>query len=1266
MLHGSGRVGRWRRGTAVAVSAALAASALATPGVVTGSGVAFAAALPSGPAPGGEITLITGDQVQVRAVDGGHRAVTVTPAPRADGSVPTFQVLETGGDLTVIPDDVASLVPTRLDDALFNVTDLAEEGYGTAIPLILTYTKNAKNATKAAIPSVKQVRSLESIDGAGVTVQSGEAARFGAELARLAAPGATTRAAGPLAGVSKIWLDRKVEPVLENSVPQIGAPEAWAAGFDGTGTTVAVLDTGVDAAHPDLAGKVTGRRDFTGENATGDPHGHGTHVASTIAGSGAASDGRRKGVAPGARLVSGRVLGGDGYGQLSWIIDGMEWAAGEQHADIVNMSLGSRDAGGPLTSAVSRLSQQYGTLFVVAAGNDGCDSCVGAPGDAPEALTVGAVDREDKLAPFSSRGPIAADLSVKPDVTAPGVQITAARSGGGIADPYVTMSGTSMATPHVAGAAALLRQARPGITGAELKSLLMETAKPTQGTPVDSQGTGRIDVAAALKGQVVATPSVVNLGRLAEGAGKSAAVTYRNLGQTPVELDLSSGGGFTVEPAKVTVPASGSAEVKVTLDGAQPGLLRGELKASVAGGTAVRTLLTGSVEQQRVELRVRGIARDGRTARGGFTVLNLDEGTLVGRLLPGDPSQPCTDQKYGTGTCLLVKPGSYSVLGHIFTMPATQDSTASGKPLHESLVGDPEMKITENTEVVLDARKAVEVQVETPDHRTKRNMGAAAQLMWYRSAGQGTALRGGTYISPGAQVEERLFVQPTRKVTKGTFTVGTRWRLEAPAIAFTAPGVELNPDYYDPVSFSDFATEYPRLDGTHLLLAVDAGRGSADEIKARDLRGKLAVIRRTPGVPVSTQSNAAAAAGARMVAIYSDQPGWDVTSGGSGVKLAVPTVRLTHEEGLKLVERLRRLPVPVVAKGVVASPYAYDLYLREKGQVPDELRYVVRDRSLARIETGYRSQLADDVTVNEARFVFEPWDTSSISTNRPMAKAPRTRVDYVTPDPDLRWATSAGSPERAYNNMWPHEETPRIALNAPEFRGYEAGERLSRSWFRQPLLPGTNPRNPLRREGDKLRISMQGFVDADRNYGETYTNQFAHGMKTDFRLYRDDTLIQQTTHLPSGTVSVPPEKASYRIEYDLANEATWAEMSTRNKAVWTFGSQHADSPTTVIPLLMAAFDAPVDLENHASSRRLGVSLYHQDGSEQSAVKEVSLEVSYDDGATWQAARLRAKGVGGYETTLDRPTSGFVSLRLKAADVDGNTVSQEVIRAYALR
>src|SRR5690606_29065160 len=109
--------------------------------------------------------------------------------------------------------------------------------------------------------------------------------------------------------------------------------------------------------------------------------------------------------------------------------------------------------------------------------------CIGSPADAPSTLAVGAVDRNDELAEFSSRGPVYRDVGLKPDITAPGVQISAAQAAGtGETDaPYVGMSGTSMAAPHVAGAAAIIAQAYPALDGEGLKALLMSTARPTDG-----------------------------------------------------------------------------------------------------------------------------------------------------------------------------------------------------------------------------------------------------------------------------------------------------------------------------------------------------------------------------------------------------------------------------------------------------------------------------------------------------------------------------------------------------------------------------------------------------------------------------------------------------------------------------------------------------------------------------------------------------------------------------------------------------------------
>ena len=154
-----------------------------------------------------------------------------------------------------------------------------------------------------------------------------------------------------------------------------------------------------------------------------------------------------------------------------------------------------------LEEAVNRLTAQTGTLFVIAAGNEGPgESTVGSPGSADAALTVGAVDKQDKLADFSSRGPRVGDGAVKPDVTAPGVDIVAAKAkksviGDPVGEQYLRLSGTSMATPHTAGAAALLAQQHPSWKAGELKGALMGSAKPAADQTAFEQGTGRIDVA---------------------------------------------------------------------------------------------------------------------------------------------------------------------------------------------------------------------------------------------------------------------------------------------------------------------------------------------------------------------------------------------------------------------------------------------------------------------------------------------------------------------------------------------------------------------------------------------------------------------------------------------------------------------------------------------------------------------------------------------------------------------------------------------------
>ncbi|MFJ8580044.1 S8 family serine peptidase [Micromonospora sp. NPDC093277] len=557
------------------------------------------------------VTLITGDRVTVF----GNDRLSVTPRKGV-----TFHSYRTDGHQYVIPSDAMPLLRAdRLDRRLFDLTELlaAQATRPSSLGLIVS------GATTA--PGLSPQRRLPAVRGfATETATDSLASRWQATRSGLKA--------------GKVWLDGVRRPALDQSIPLIGAPEAWSAGFDGAGVRVAVLDTGIDVTHPDLAGKVSARQNFTeGEEDDRDHVGHGTHVASTIAGSGAASGGKYRGAAPGASLLDGKVC--VEFGCLeSWIVAGMQWAA-ESGADVVNMSLGGPNTPevDPLEEAVNALTAQHGTLFVIAAGNEGDDETVGSPATAEAALAVAAFTKSDELADFSSRGPSADGWAVKPEIAAPGVDIVAARSKDGfLGEPgqlYMPLDGTSMATPHVAGAAALLSQAHPQWTPAQLKAALMASAKPSSGVGVFAQGAGRVDVARAINQQVTTTPTSVTFGLQDwphhQDEVRSNVVTYHNGGSAAVTLRLAlttdaPDGIFSLSADTVTVPAGGQASVTLTADTRAGGDVTGGLGGQVtatAAGVSVQTPFGVVRDELKHTVKFTATERDGDPAEDAFTVI---------------------------------------------------------------------------------------------------------------------------------------------------------------------------------------------------------------------------------------------------------------------------------------------------------------------------------------------------------------------------------------------------------------------------------------------------------------------------------------------------------------------------------------------------------------------------------------------------------------------------------------------------------------------
>ncbi|MCP9489399.1 MAG: S8 family serine peptidase [Solirubrobacteraceae bacterium MAG38_C4-C5] len=257
------------------------------------------------------------------------------------------------------------------------------------------------------------------------------------------------------------------------------AVRAVNSSFSGEGIRVAILDTGCDLKHPDFAGRAITDRSFIPGEAVQDANGHGTHCIGTSMGLKTAPTGPRYGVAYDAEIYAGKVLSDAGSGSDSQILGGIEWAIRNKCA-VVSMSLGARTSPGQgfsrVFEAVAARAQDAGTLIIAAAGNDSNRPTsvipVSHPANCPSIMAVAALDSSLKVARFSNRGINPSGGQI--DIAAPGVDVYSSFP---MATRYRRLSGTSMATPHVAGVAALLAQANPGARGAALWQLVTTRAR---------------------------------------------------------------------------------------------------------------------------------------------------------------------------------------------------------------------------------------------------------------------------------------------------------------------------------------------------------------------------------------------------------------------------------------------------------------------------------------------------------------------------------------------------------------------------------------------------------------------------------------------------------------------------------------------------------------------------------------------------------------------------------------------------------------------
>lgn len=395
------------------------------------------------------------------------------------------------------------------------------------VRLIFSFSKDASKAATQAFKEA-QVKAgatiaadLPLVNGCSMDVKSGDIGRIMESLPEgtAVAEDSPMRYSDPtslLKSTSSASASGKKEPPKDIAKALVGIEDVWDMGFTGKGQTIAVIDSGI-YPHPDLKDKIVGWVDLqSGETKPTDTYGHGTHVAGIAAGSGIESAGVHKGVAPDANVVGVRIS------NVSEAIKGIQWVIENKERlgiSVINMSLGDFAARSykddPWAQAAEK-AMDAGLVVCVAAGNDGpSEMNISTPGIHPDVITVGALDdkgtedrSDDMVAEFSSRGPTNIDGINKPDLVAPGVDIYGPMVPGASVynsdmyfegTKYVTMSGTSMATPMVAGLAACLKQANPDLTQKDIKSIIVQSCDKYLDEPKYVQGAGLINAKKAVQ-----------------------------------------------------------------------------------------------------------------------------------------------------------------------------------------------------------------------------------------------------------------------------------------------------------------------------------------------------------------------------------------------------------------------------------------------------------------------------------------------------------------------------------------------------------------------------------------------------------------------------------------------------------------------------------------------------------------------------------------------------------------------------------------------
>jgi hypothetical protein len=982
-----------------------------------------------------------------------------------------------------------------------------------------------------------------------------------------------------------------------------------------------------------------------------------------------------------------------------------------------------------MSQAVDDLTASTGTLFVIAAGNSGPTArTVAAPGAADAALTVAAVDKSDHLASFSSRGPRITDYALKPDIAAPGVNITAARAAGTALGPvvdnsYTTISGTSMATPHVAGAAAILAEEHPDWHADQLKAALAGTAKD-DGYTVYQQGAGRVDVAAAYRAGVLPTTGKIDFGRLRypqQGPPLTRTLTYRNSADQPVTLALSAtlrtesgtaapAGMLAVSPASLTVPAGGTADVTVTLDptAGTAGLYSGAVVATAAG-VALRTPVGADKEPPGYELSIKIPPRAGAvtTQTGALILRRTDKPGTDWIILPASEA-----------TSVHLDEGTYQAS----TMMVWADD--AGDLNNQALLIDPQVKLKHDASVTLDASKAQKITVAT-DHPTERY--GATMNAWATPAG-GTQPFG--VVSNQLPYGVQPWASPTGTVTVGQFFLDHQDLLGTPLATAEVTGrggFALHPRY------QHWSAKIPKLDGRRDLRVVDAGDGSAAAFAGIDVRGKVALIALGDKTLDDTLGHGfayqelrnAAEAGAAAVLAYpkSGRPVMGSEWVGFRSLFPLPVLGIPASEGQALDALVASRPATVRIDSQPTIPQLYSLAWLERGGIPASLSRRVADRDLATLHQAFHSDRPVALTRSwGVRYPgvldLDPFSASYSALGLPDVPGPLARTEHLGPvSADRVWERGLDSYD--LNGFLTRDLGHQIEEYLGRTQTADLVDRpvtRTENWGEAPTVPGMAVLSPavapkLGQDGPECAVCRFGgvlpggdmlpvlttSVDPEGRSGEMtgYSNYSLNPERTgvdEWHLYSGGTELPQNSLVGRPGLFpyyvLPAGRASYRLTEHFQDWVSRGGFGTKADTTWTFTSQ---SPTgkdipagydtlgacaqscRVEPLIFLRYDAGLGLDNRSvvpGLQVLTVTAYRQPSKAAMApIAGLRVSASFDGGQHWVGLPAVPLGDGRYKVLVFGPvlpgSTGTVTLRTEAWDTAGNRVEQTLPDAYGL-